>query len=416
MDTWSQPELHHRRDARKRDGFPRLTTSIAMMKLSTIMCALLLTACNKLDQATFTSPMVTKRVPMIDKLDILFVIDNSSSTVDKQNLFATNFTNLINALDAAPGGRPDLHIGVVSTTVDIGVGYGMLGPLGGCQSPDPSDDGLLQNTPRVPGCMPPTGQFIVDTEDATGVRTTNYSGTLSDAFSCIAELGDTGCGFEAPLEAMKRALDGSRPENAGFLRPEADLAVVILTDEDDCSVADSSLFLLPDDSVGHGDFRCQPFEAYDCDQPISLFEPGTYTGCKVRRQGYLHDPQEYVSFLATIKDPSQTMIGLIAGDPSTTIATGSVSIGGIVTDPALEPSCSTIISGNQAIGRPGIRLADFLSAYGDGNGVFQSVCQSDYSSVLSAFGASMSSMVGPCLSDKVATTDVDAHNPGLQLD
>ena len=72
------------------------------------------------------------------------------------------------------------------------------------------------------------------TTDGTpgGTREVNYTGKLEDALSCISHVGDAGCGFESPLEAIKRALDGRHPENAGFLRPGAFLAVVILTDED----------------------------------------------------------------------------------------------------------------------------------------------------------------------------------------
>ncbi len=60
----------------------------------------------------------------------------------------------------------------------------------------------------------------------------------------VAQIGATGCGFEAPLEAMKRSLDGSRIENTGFIRDGAFLAVVFLTDEDDASVKDSSVYSL----------------------------------------------------------------------------------------------------------------------------------------------------------------------------
>jgi hypothetical protein len=388
-----------------RDGSAVHATFTCIMRNALLF--VLLFACNSTETKTFPSPIVTKRVLLENKLDVLFVIDNSPSTADKQTLFAANFPNLVTALDSFPAGRPDLHMAVVSSTVDIGVqGFGP-----GCPSPAPQDDGLLQNNPRVAGCTPPTGRFISDEKNANGTRTTNYSGTLQDTFSCIAQLGATGCGFEAQLEGMKRALDGSRPENAGFLRPDADLAIVILTDEDDCSVADKTLFELT--GVGPGDFRCQPLEAYDCDTPISATMPGTYTNCKPRRLGYLHDPQSYVQFLATIKDPSQTAIGLIAGDPTSTIVTGAISTPFTQTL-ALEPSCQATINGSTALGRPGIRLADFLSSYGD-RGVFESVCQSDYSGALRDFGTSMYTMMSPCLDGAIATVDTDPTNPGLQL-
>ncbi len=64
---------------------------------------------------------IIKKIPTSADIDILFVIDNSASTTDKQTIFAQNFPNFVAALDAFPTGRPNLHIGVVSTTIDIGV-------------------------------------------------------------------------------------------------------------------------------------------------------------------------------------------------------------------------------------------------------------------------------------------------------
>jgi hypothetical protein len=56
-------------------------------------------------------------------------------------------------------------------------------------------------------------------------------------FSCVAQVGTDGSGHEQPLNGAKLALtdritDG---KNAGFLRDDALLAIVMLTDEDDQS-------------------------------------------------------------------------------------------------------------------------------------------------------------------------------------
>ncbi len=72
------------------------------------------------------------------------------------------------------------------------------------------------------GCTPPNGRYGSDVflPNATN-RTRNYSGTLAETFRCIAELGTDGCGFEQHFAALERGLDGSNPENAGFLRENA---------------------------------------------------------------------------------------------------------------------------------------------------------------------------------------------------
>jgi hypothetical protein len=354
--------------------------------------------------------VATKEIPIVADLDILFVIDNSASTADKQALFAANFPKFTAALDAFPGGRPNLHIGVVSTTVGTGSDrdFGAT-----CPKTAPNDDGLLQNMPRVTGCVAPTGRFISDVKDSSGARVTNYSGTLDTALSCVAQLGTNGCGFEAQFESMKRALDGSRPENAGFLRKNAYLAVIFLTDEDDCSVKDASLFDLDADAAGPGDFRCQPLHAYKCDTPISATNPGTYTNCQVLTGSYLQDPSYYFTFLSSIKDPSKIVVAMIAGD-----ATSTMTMTGAMTTPfvqtlALQPSCHTTINGNDAIGRPGIRLNAFTSLFGS-RGSFQSVCQSDYSGALADIGKSLFDAISPCLEGAIDQTDADTNNPGVQ--
>lgn len=371
---------------------------------------------------------LVKHIPVSADIDVLFVIDNSASTLDKQTIFAQNFPKFVAALDAFPTGRPNLHIAVVDSTVDIGApGYGM--GTGGCPSPDPGDNGLFQNTAHVTGCTPPTGRFISDTKAPDGSRVTNYGGPLEDALSCIAQVGANGCGFEAPLEAMKRALDGSRVENSGFIRNGAYLAVIFLTDEDDASVKDPAVFGLADGTVGgHNDYRVQPLFAYKCDQPLSSTAGGTYTNCVARTDSYLQTPSFYSSFLSSIKDPAQIVVAAIAGpppggmtndSPPQTASAPNVQIGPLVlngnTQPlALLPSCTATINGNPAVGRPAVRLAELISSFGD-RGRFYSICQSDYSAALTDIGQTLFNALSPCLEGKVDPADADPHNPGTQL-
>ena len=103
-------------------------------------------------------------------IDILFVIDNSRSMLAEQDSLATNFVRIADALEGIEGGLPNVHIGVVST--DMGAGGHTCGA---------GDGGALQSAPRVAGCDAPAGAFISNIEGAS-----NYTGSLSDAFSCIA--------------------------------------------------------------------------------------------------------------------------------------------------------------------------------------------------------------------------------------
>ena len=380
---------------------------------------------------TVASPVAVKEIPVSADIDILFVIDNSASTADKQTIFASNFPNFVTALDAFTTGRPNLHMGVVDSTVDLGVN------LSGCPSPNNTDNGLLQNSPRVANCTPPTGRFISDLAgNGSGApRQTNYTGTLDQALSCIAQVGALGCGFEAPLEGMKRALDPAGPAaaiNTDFVRDGAYLAVIILTDEDDASLKPGmNGWATPSPT---SDFVLQPFYAYNCDQPIgSGGGSATYTNCKPRTDSYLQDPAFYSSFLAGVKDPARTVVAVIGAPPphfstndnppltaGTTpntfseITVGSLTLGSQPQDPALLASCSATINGDSAIGRPGVRLASFLSAYGD-RGRYYSVCQGDYSAALKDIGSTLFNAISPCLEGAIDPADADPNNPGTQL-
>jgi hypothetical protein len=356
------------------------------------------------------SGQVEKVIPTSTDIDILFVIDDSLSTKDKQDVFASNFTNFVQALDGFPGGRPNVHIGVVSTTVDIGPHTIDWGP--GCAHPSPLD-GRLQNAPRVTGCTPPNGKWIEDVATSGGARQTNYTGPLDQTLACIAELGSGGCGFEAPLQAVERALDGSHAENAGFLRPGAFLAVIILTDEDDASAKDDSLFALDPATYGMTDFRAQPMFAYTCDQPIVATGPGQYTNCHTRTDSYLQTPQYYAAFLSSLKAPGQVVVAVLGGPPTKDIATGAIT-NPIQQDLALLKSCDATINGTYAIGRPGIRLNDFVQAFGD-HGLYDTICQPDYSKTLEEIGQVLLRSISPCLGAGVDPTDIDP-GPGLQLD
>ncbi len=360
------------------------------------------------EQVPIQQPVFGKRIPVTTDLDILFVIDDSQSTRDKQALFAANDKNFVDRLESFPT-RPNMHIGVVTSSIDLGDGA----PGGPACHPASATDGRMQNASRDPSlvCSPTSDHFLSDIARPDGTRQVNYSGTLAEALSCISHVGESGCGFEAPLEAMKRALDGSRRENDGFLRKGAFLAIVMLTDEDDCS-ADPRLYA--GSAGGPEDFRCTQ-AAYRCDHAISASAPGTYADCKVRRDTLLTDPDAYATFLSTLDGPPGVAVALIAGDPTPAIATGALSFPGHTQALALQPSCHATILGNPAIARPAIRLDEFRRGFGD-HGLFSTVCQSDYSQAVDDIGTLLFNAISPCLEGTIDPHDLDATKPGLQLD
>ena len=199
-------------------------------------------------------------------VDLLFLIDDSSSMAKSQENLRRNFPAFMTALKALPGGLPNVHIAVVSS--DMGAGDGSIA---GCDA-NGGKNGIFQYTARG-SCtatnLDPNATFI---SDIAGVR--NYSGNLEDVFSCIAALGESGCGFEHQFAAITRALgaDGQAPpaENQGFLRPEAYLAIVMITNEDDCSASpgiplyDGSNVSISDPLGPPVNFRCNEY-GHVCD-------------------------------------------------------------------------------------------------------------------------------------------------------
>jgi hypothetical protein len=188
-------------------------------------------------------------------IDLLFVIDNSATMAAKQAMVIQRLTTVIEELQTFYGGLPNMHIGIVST--DLGAGGGEAG--GDCAVPL-GDRGLLWGNDPTPGaratvagetsqgCGLATGARWIETQRCPdGDRSVvNYKGELADVFSCMVRaMGTHGCGYSQALQATRLALDpqpGINDANRGFLRPNAQLAIIIVSDKDDCSAsADATL-------------------------------------------------------------------------------------------------------------------------------------------------------------------------------
>jgi hypothetical protein len=345
-------------------------------------------------------------------LDILFVVDNSESMTDQQVALANNFPLMMDVLAQLDGGLPNLHIGIV--TSDMGTSgsnsstpapsVGVIGQ-GGCIGF--GDNGALQFA-NAPGL---TGTFISDISDGAGSRVRNYTGELRDVFSQIALVGEHGCGFEQHLAAMHRSF--ANPANAGFLRPEANLAVIVIADEDDCSILDPSFFnqaaqgTLKSFNCTHHGVRCAP----DMD---SL---GPKTDCEPRADSLLvSDVQPFVDSLVALKqDARYVMVAGIVGDP-TPVAVQLDTTNG-ETSPMLAPSCTFAGASGPELADPAIRLSAFLDAF-PGRSQLTSICSADLSSPLLAIGATAKKLVGdPCLdtSTLADSSPADGIQPACEI-
>lgn len=207
-------------------------------------------------------------------VDMLFVIDSSGSMSEEQRALAREFPRMVRMLatgdvdeDGTPEFEPVTDLRVAVTTTELPTGEF---EIPGCTpSRLDGDDGILRRhgywwREECARDYPPFLEFRAGETPADAF--------VAD-FGCVAQVGTTGCGFEQPLEAALKALTPSTAdvtfvegvghgdgENAGFVREGAILAVVVVTDEDDCSVRDPELFNLESERYPHdpasGNHRC----------------------------------------------------------------------------------------------------------------------------------------------------------------
>ncbi|MEM9194338.1 MAG: hypothetical protein AAGF12_34495 [Myxococcota bacterium] len=234
--------------------------------------------------------------PAVTALDLLLVIDNSGSMEEEQRSLVREIPALIRALttgdingngaddpgDFAPG-FSDLNVGVVTTDMGSG-GF----PNMTCGEPNAGDDGVLRTDgASSPGCMPSYPRVL---NFQPALQPGGDAQFASDV-SCVALPGLNGCGFEQQLEAMLKAVTRSDSgirfaggaghadgANAGFLRgpDESALAIIVLSDEADCSAMDPELFNLDTAIyVGNPNLRC--FQYPDALHPVQRFVDGLLT-------------------------------------------------------------------------------------------------------------------------------------------
>jgi hypothetical protein len=173
-------------------------------------------------------------------VDFLFVIDDSGSMAEEQESLAQNFAALSGFLASGLGGRANVRIAVTDTDLD---------------RPDRRGAFITPDDPSCEGF----GPVLSLGDDATPTGRAVSPQSAAHALACLTRLGTRGGSREKGLEAMRLALscDGPNAAHFGaccvpgpegvpvydrncvdapdFLRPDATLVVVFLTDEDDCS-------------------------------------------------------------------------------------------------------------------------------------------------------------------------------------
>ena len=187
------------------------------------------------DDPNSTLPQTCQaQAPLVQpqRLDILFVIDNSNSMAEEQEGVARELTAFVQELRKAGGVRQDFNVGVITTSVYI---QGKIGDYSWYKL-CPSESGHLR---PVPDRLADGGLVL----EANNERLlSGEDPQLIDKLALLVRQGVDGSGQETPFEAVRLALLDNLASipidqggNLGFLRDGARLLIVVLSDEDDCS-------------------------------------------------------------------------------------------------------------------------------------------------------------------------------------
>jgi len=321
-----------------------------------------------------TSPRVVQTdSPM--KLDLLFMIDDSPSMSEEQANLARNFPRLIDALKKLPAGFPDLHLGVLSS--DMGAGAATLAGSCGISL---GDRGVLQVRSGC-GLDPSKGRYLISQNGGTQ---NNFEGDIANVFACMANLGTNGCGFEHQLQSVRMALSGFVADNAGFLRSDAHLAVVYITDEDDCSApANSTLFESLSYNGQDSSLRCS-LAGHLCDgkaPPAAVFStPLAHCSAAPDGGGKLIPVSTFVDEMKQLHTQSVS-VSVIGGWPAD-MASANYAIG-YDTDSFYPDLLASLPICESANGKAVVelRMKQFVDAFGPA-GQIMSICQDDFSNAM----------------------------------
>ena len=230
------------------------------------------------------------KMTAVERIDLLFAIDNSASMGDKQEILARAVPDLVKRLanprcvdakqvpvadqpksptaNCPPGSErefiavPDIHVGIVSSSLG--------GPEKGACHDDPkrnnNDQGrLLSRTPDgKAGTYGDLGFLAWDPDQklsppGESVLEDGSQGLVPTLQEMVRGVGEKGCGYESQLESWYRFLIQPDPyktltpkgddlvptgvdgtllsQRKAFLRPDSLVAIIMLSDENDCSIA-----------------------------------------------------------------------------------------------------------------------------------------------------------------------------------
>ena len=305
-------------------------------------------------------------VTEINEIDLLFLVDNSASMLQEQQALIAEIPRLVEILasgDLQDGGTTEdfdpvasIQVGVITSNMGIG---GVDAVANAFCTTTFGDDGILVDLHRGTDASCPSEPAVP--AFLTFMSGTDDPATFAASVGCLADTGSQGCAFEQQLEAVLKALTpadspikfpqrlngveirrtnghGGAGANSGFLRANSLLAIIMVTDEDDCSTDNLDLYdvenpnpplTVPRDNMGNlsRNRQCAAHRGVQYDVMTRYVD-----GILALRPG-----AESLTIFATISGVDPDVLDANSTDVEENgITLRSTDIGAILADPSME--------------------------------------------------------------------------------
>jgi hypothetical protein len=312
------------------------------------------------------------------QVDLLLVIDNGPSMVAKQQALLRSMQSLRTRIEGSWPGK--YNVAVITTSMesfDCGEcahdsdtncvnQTGEMGRFQDLVSTLRMQDGV----PIITGVADPACR-VIDGYDLDCLYDPENN-------SSVALVGYSGCRQGRGLEAIRYALSPALIEswNSNFLRADANLVVIVISDSEDCG------------KVGEVASGLEGAERSICSYAAKGIGPDGSTTHPDDPDQLPYEPtpiSEYHQFLLSLKDfaAHRVRFGAIVGveDLSDPLATSITYTSQDPSAPVLAACVMPDCEGEDCAAAPSTRyldLADAFGIYGSGTGFIDTICQPDY--------------------------------------
>lgn len=243
--------------------------------------------------------------------------------------------------------------------------------------------------------------------------------TVSEDLACRFPTGINGCTFEAPLEAMRAAIERTQDPTDpayGFIRPDAVLFVMFVTDEIDCSLRAGIDNLV--DAFGTE----APTSAACWEAGVRCEGESPYASCVSTDDSALRPLDEYADLLREINaDKLERMPGLnnavvvsvVGGAQREDVLYADTLDRDWMAAFGIGPGCES--ERGKAV--PPVRLLELSQEFGEraqwGESSTFPICEGSWTSAIACFpGPDVG--IDPCID--LCMADVDPETPELEVD